>query len=102
MRSELTDIDFAGTRLRSTPGEKAGLQQDPPLRPAAVGELLRYTSLVDHANDRFTTGDVPTGGATPAAVMSQVRGLCRCAGVSAETSCATAWNANVKTTLVAA
>jgi cytochrome P450 len=30
--------------------------------PAAVEELLRFTSPVNHANDRFTTEDVPVGG----------------------------------------
>ncbi|MBV9446787.1 MAG: cytochrome P450 [Streptosporangiaceae bacterium] len=37
------------------------LQQDPSLVPAAVEELLRFTSPVNHANDRFTIEDVPVG-----------------------------------------
>jgi cytochrome P450 len=43
------------------PGEKARLRQDPSLLPAAVEELLRFTNPVNHANDRFTTEDVPVG-----------------------------------------
>jgi cytochrome P450 len=43
------------------PGEKARLRQDPSLLPAAVEELLRFTNPVNHANDRFTTEDVPIG-----------------------------------------
>jgi cytochrome P450 len=42
-------------------GEKTGLRQDPSLLTAAVEELLRFTSPVNHANDRFTTEDVPVG-----------------------------------------
>jgi hypothetical protein len=34
----------------------------PSLLPAAMEELLRFTSPVNHANDRFTTEDVPVGG----------------------------------------
>ena len=47
--------------LLTHPGEKARLQQDPSLLPAAVEELLRFTNPVNHANDRFTTEDVPVG-----------------------------------------
>jgi cytochrome P450 len=47
--------------LLTHPGEKARLRQDPSLLPAAVEELLRFTSPVNHANDRFTTEDVPVG-----------------------------------------
>lgn len=47
--------------LLSHPGEMARLREDPSLLPAAVGELLRFTSPVNHANDRFTTEDVPIG-----------------------------------------
>jgi cytochrome P450 len=47
--------------LLTHPGEKIRLRQDPSLLPAAVEELLRYTSPVNHANDRFTTEDVPVG-----------------------------------------
>jgi cytochrome P450 len=47
--------------LLTHPGEKTRLRQDPSLLPAAVEELLRFTSPVNHANDRFTTEDVPVG-----------------------------------------
>ena len=47
--------------LLTNPGEKTRLRQDPSLLPAAVEELLRFTSPVNHANDRFTTEDVPVG-----------------------------------------
>jgi cytochrome P450 len=47
--------------LLTHPGEKTRLQQDPSLLPAAVEELLRFTNPVNHANDRFTTEDVPVG-----------------------------------------
>jgi cytochrome P450 len=43
-------------------GQMARLRQDPSLPPAAVEELLRFTNPVNHANDRFTTEDVPVGG----------------------------------------
>jgi cytochrome P450 len=42
-------------------GERTRLRRDPSLLPAAVEELLRFTSPVNHANDRFTTEDVPVG-----------------------------------------
>jgi len=48
--------------LLTHPGELARLRQDPALLPAAVEELLRFTSPVNHANDRFTTEDVEVGG----------------------------------------
>jgi hypothetical protein len=48
--------------LLTHPEEAARLRQDPSLLPAAVEELLRFTSPVNHANDRFTTRDVPVGG----------------------------------------
>ncbi len=48
--------------LLTHPGEMARLQRDPALLPAAVEELLRFTSPVNHANDRFTTEDVEVGG----------------------------------------
>jgi cytochrome P450 len=48
--------------LLTHPGEVARLRQDPALLPAAVEELLRFTSPVNHANDRFTTEDVEVGG----------------------------------------
>ncbi len=44
------------------PGELARLRADPSLLPAAVEELLRFTSPVNHANDRFTAEDVTIGG----------------------------------------
>ena len=47
--------------LATHPGELARLREDPSLLPAAVEELLRFTSPVNHANDRFTTHDVPVG-----------------------------------------
>jgi cytochrome P450 len=48
--------------LLTHPGEKSRLRQDPSLFPAAVEELVRFTNPVNHANDRFTTEDVPVGG----------------------------------------
>lgn len=47
--------------LATHPQETARLRRDPSLLPAAVEELLRFTSPVNHANDRFTTHDVPVG-----------------------------------------
>jgi len=47
--------------LLTHPGEKVRLRQDPSRLPAAVEELLRFTNPVRHANDRFTTEDVPVG-----------------------------------------
>jgi cytochrome P450 len=47
--------------LLTHPGEKTRLQRDPSQLPAAVEELLRFTNPVRHANDRFTTEDVPVG-----------------------------------------
>jgi cytochrome P450 len=47
--------------LLTHPAEKTRLRQDPSLLPAAVEELLRFTNPVNHANDRFTTQDVPVG-----------------------------------------
>jgi len=47
--------------LLTHPGEKTRLRQDPSQLPAAVEELLRFTNPVRHANDRFTTEDVPVG-----------------------------------------
>jgi cytochrome P450 len=48
--------------LLTHPREMTRLRQDPSLLPAAVEELLRFTNPVNHANDRFTTEDVPVGG----------------------------------------
>ena len=50
--------------LLTHPGELARLRADPSLLPAAVDELLRFTSPVNHANDRFTTEPVTIGGVT--------------------------------------
>jgi cytochrome P450 len=47
--------------LLTHPQEMARLRRDPSLLPSAVEELLRFTSPVNHANDRFTTEDVPIG-----------------------------------------
>jgi len=47
--------------LLTHPQEKTRLRDDPSLLPAAVEELLRFTNPVNHANDRFTTEDVPVG-----------------------------------------
>lgn len=47
--------------LATHPEEMTRLRADPSLLPAAVEELLRFTSPVNHANDRFTTEDVPIG-----------------------------------------
>jgi cytochrome P450 len=48
--------------LLTHPGELERLRADPALAPAAVEELLRFTSPVNHANDRFTTEEVTIGG----------------------------------------
>jgi cytochrome P450 len=48
--------------LLTHPGEMARLRADRSLLPTAVEELLRYTSPVNHANDRFTTEEVSIGG----------------------------------------
>jgi cytochrome P450 len=47
--------------LATHPEEMARLREDPSLLAGAVEELLRFTSPVNHANDRFTTHDVPVG-----------------------------------------
>ena len=47
--------------LATHPEQMARLRADPSLLPAAVEELLRFTSPVNHANDRFTTHDVTVG-----------------------------------------
>jgi len=47
--------------LLTHPEEQTRLRRDPSLLTAAVEELLRFTSPVNHANDRFTTKDVPVG-----------------------------------------
>jgi cytochrome P450 len=55
----------AGTLvLLAHPQELARLRADRSLLPAAVEELLRFTSPVNHANDRFTTEEVSVGGTT--------------------------------------
>ena len=48
--------------LLTQPDQAARLRADPSLLPAAVEELLRFTSPVNHANDRFTTEAVSIGG----------------------------------------
>jgi cytochrome P450 len=47
--------------LLTHPGELARLRQDPSLLPAAVGELLRFTSPVNHVTVRFAAEDLPVG-----------------------------------------
>jgi cytochrome P450 len=47
--------------LLTHPEEQTRLRRDPSLLTAAVEELLRFTSPVNHANDRFSTEDVPVG-----------------------------------------
>jgi cytochrome P450 len=47
--------------LLTHPEEMARLRQDPSLLPAAVEELLRFTSPVNHVTVRFTTEDLPVG-----------------------------------------
>ena len=47
--------------LLTNPEEMARLHDDPSLLPAAVEELLRFTSPVNHATDRFTIDAVPIG-----------------------------------------
>ncbi len=48
--------------LLTHPGELARLRGDPALLPAAIEELLRFTSPVNYATDRFTTEEVLLGG----------------------------------------
>jgi cytochrome P450 len=47
--------------LLTHPAETARLREDLSLLPEAVEELPRFTNPVNHANDRFTTEDVPVG-----------------------------------------
>jgi len=47
--------------LLTHPEEMALLRQDPSLLPAAVEELLRFTSPVNHVSARFTNEDLPVG-----------------------------------------
>jgi cytochrome P450 len=59
-----TTVNLIGSgtlALLTHPEAKTRLRQDPSLLPAAVEELLRFTNPVNHANDRFTTEDVPVG-----------------------------------------
>ena len=49
--------------LLLNPGELGRLRADPSLRSAAVEELLRYTSPVNHATYRFATEPIEIGGA---------------------------------------
>ena len=53
--------------LLTHPEQMARLRADPALLPAAVEELLRFTSPVNHVNDRFTAEDVTVGGVVIAA-----------------------------------
>ena len=53
----------AGTLALLTQHEElTRLRADRSLLPAAVEELLRFTSPVNHANDRFTTEEISIGG----------------------------------------
>jgi hypothetical protein len=53
-------------------GTLARLRADPSLLPAAVEELLRFTSPLNHATDRFTTQDMTVGGVViPAGELSR-------------------------------
>jgi cytochrome P450 len=47
--------------LLSHPGEMARLREAPSLLAAAVEELLRFTSPVNHVTSRFATEDLPIG-----------------------------------------
>jgi cytochrome P450 len=47
--------------LLTHPEQLARLRADPPLLPAAVEELLRFTNPLSHATDRFTTQDLAVG-----------------------------------------
>ena len=47
--------------LLTHPEEMARLREDPSLLSAAVEELLRFTTPVNYATDRFTTENVPIG-----------------------------------------
>ncbi len=47
--------------LLTHPAELARLRADPALLPAAVEELLRFTSPLNHATDRFATQDLTIG-----------------------------------------
>jgi cytochrome P450 len=47
--------------LLTHPDQMARLRDDPSLLSPAVEELLRFTSPVNHATDRFTTEDLPIG-----------------------------------------
>jgi cytochrome P450 len=55
-------IATSAMALLTHPGAAARLRADRSLLPVAVEELLRFTSPVNHANDRFTTEDVTIGG----------------------------------------
>ena len=47
--------------LLTHPEQMARLRREPSLLPAAVEELLRFTSPVNHVTPRFTTEDLPIG-----------------------------------------
>jgi cytochrome P450 len=55
-------IASGAVALLTHPAELARLRGDRSLLPAAMEELLRFTSPVNRATDRFTTGDLPIGG----------------------------------------
>ena len=56
-------IACAAVALLTHPQTIGRLREDPSLLPAAVEELLRFTNPVNYATDRFTTEDLPIGGA---------------------------------------
>jgi cytochrome P450 len=47
--------------LLTHPAQMTRLRQDPSLLPAAVEELLRFTSPVNHVNLRYAAEDLPVG-----------------------------------------
>ena len=55
-------IGIGTLALLTHPEELARLRADPSLLPAAVEELLRFTSPLNQATDRFTTQDITVGG----------------------------------------
>jgi cytochrome P450 len=60
-----TNLIASGTlALLTHPAQAERLRADPALLPGAVEELLRYTSPVNHATERFTLEPVEIGGVT--------------------------------------
>jgi cytochrome P450 len=60
-----TNLIASGTlALLTNPAQLERLRADPALLPGAVEELLRYTSPVNHATERFTLEPVEIGGVT--------------------------------------